>query len=125
MADFFLELSSRGIYKSTTLAPHFGIPIFNPQALEDTQFVFSDQEYTAKLLSHDGNIEDIEDFNIYLNDSKLNAHLDKKSGIITFNDFAFGEKIFSECYGLVQFSLTFTLKEEHYSLDSEYFQIIW
>ena len=81
-------------------------------------------EYSGKLLSHDCSIENIDAFSIYLNDTKLNAQLDKKSGIITFNDFSFGQTIFKECYGLVQFSLTFTLDNEEYSLDSDYIQIM-
>ena len=91
-------------------------------AKSTSSHVFCDLRYSGEL--NCSSPEDISNLCVYINGVLVESTYSPSSGIITFNDYLFGSRIFTECYGFVQISLTFENNNNHVELESEYIQVM-
>lgn len=87
-----------------------------------SSYVFCDFKYTGELICE--NEADISNLQISINGSPINAAYQPDNRTIQFNDFSFGQRIFTECYGFVQISVSFDTPECNHSLETEYIQVM-
>ena len=91
-------------------------------AKSTSSHVFCDLRYSGEL--NCSSPKDISNLCVYINGVLIESTYSPSSGIITFNDYLFGSRIFTECYGFVQISLTFENNNNHIELESEYIQVM-
>lgn len=84
--------------------------------------VFCDLRYSGELSC--SSPEDISNLCVYINGVLIESTYSPANGIITFNDYIFGSRIFTECYGFVQISIVFENNGNHIELESEYVQVM-
>ena len=91
-------------------------------AKSTSSYVFCDFKYSGTLICE--KTSEISNLQIYINGSPVNTVFNSDDGSIVFNDFSFGQRIFNECYGFVQISVTFDGPYGRNELETEYIQVM-
>ena len=123
MDDFTLRLQPDGREaQELTLHTHKAEASILDAAKSTSSYVFCDFKYSGKLLCDIPS--EIANLQIFVNGNPVNIVFSPADGSIIFNDFSFGQRIFNECYGFVQISVTFDTPGASYELESEYVQVM-
>lgn len=83
--------------------------------------VFFDYQYYGTLLCPDS--QSVTEFEFYVNDQFVETQFVPESGKFSIID-PTDQRIFRECYGLVQLSVSFSDSEGSHQLESNYFQVM-
>lgn len=85
-------------------------------------YVFCDFKYSGELICD--HKEKITNLQMSINGNPVNVVFHPDTGSILFNDFSFGQRIFTECYGFVQIAISFDTPAEPFFLETEYVQVM-
>lgn len=91
-------------------------------ANSSSSYVFCDLRYSGELSC--AAPENISNLCIYINGVSIPSTYSSSDGAISFDDYIFGSRIFTECYGFVQIALTFEENGKLVELESEYLQVM-
>lgn len=91
-------------------------------AKSSSSLVFCDLRYSGELSC--ATPEGISKLCVYINGVLIPSTYSSSNGAITFDDYIFGSRIFTECYGFVQIALTFEENGKPVELESEYIQVM-
>lgn len=67
-------------------------------------YVFNDYKYRAQLVNNSGEISNLI---FLLNGQEVGITYSPDNGMISFQDYSFGQRIFLECYGFAQITIIF------------------
>jgi len=85
-------------------------------------YVFNDYKYRAQLVNNDDEISNVL---FLLNGQEIGINYSPDSGMIAFQDYSFGQRIFLECYGFAQITIIFDDKYgTQHVLDTEFIHIL-
>ena len=85
-------------------------------------YVFNDYKYHAQIANCN---ESISNLIFLLNGKKIGITYSPDSGMITFQDYSFGQRIFLECYGFVQITVIFDdAQGNQHVRDTEYIHVL-
>ncbi len=85
-------------------------------------YVFNDYKYRAQLVNANTQIRNLI---FLLNGKEVKVTYSQESGLITFQDLSFGQRIFLECYGFVQITIVFDDEQGiHQVKETEYIQVM-
>lgn len=87
-----------------------------------SSYVFNDYKYRAQIVNCD---EVINNLVFLLNGKEIGITYSPDTGMITFQDYSFGRRIFLECYGFVQITLIFNDAQGNQQVkDTEYIHVL-
>lgn len=87
-----------------------------------SSYVFNDYKYRAQIVNCD---EEINNLVFLLNGKEIGITYSPDTGMITFQDYSFGQRIFLECYGFVQITLIFDDAQGNQQVrDTEYIHVL-
>ena len=87
-----------------------------------TAYVFNDYRYRAQIINCH---EEISNLVFLLNGKEVEINFSPDTGMIFFQDFSLGQRIFLECYGFVQISLIFNDAQGNQQIrDTEYIHVL-
>ena len=87
-----------------------------------SSYVFSDYKYRAQLVNID---ERISNLVFLLNGKNVEINYSPENGMIAFQDFSFGQRIFLECYGFAQITIAFDDEQGNRQIrETEYIQVM-
>lgn len=85
-------------------------------------YVFNDYKYRAQLLNSGGGISNLV---FLLNGQEIGITYSPDNGMISFQDYSFGQRIFLECYGFAQITIIFDDKCGNQQIrDTEFIHIL-
>lgn len=123
MDTFILKLLPDGREpQELVLRPHRLEASILDAAKATSSYVFCDFKYRGELVFE--NEVEISNLQVSVNGSPVNAAYRPDDRSIQFNDFSFGQRIFTECYGFVQISVSFDTPDGNQSLETEYIQVM-
>lgn len=87
-----------------------------------SSYVFNDYKYRAQLMNVN---EEISNLVFLLNGKEIRTAFSPDSGMISFQDYSFGQRIFLECYGFVQITILFDDAQGNPHIrDTEYIHVM-
>ena len=87
-----------------------------------SSYVFNDYKYRAQIVNCD---EVINNLVFLLNGKEIGITYSPDTGMITFQDYSFGQRIFLECYGFVQITIIFNDAQGNQQVrDTEYIHVL-
>lgn len=85
-------------------------------------YVFNDYKYRAQIM---GCHEEIKNLVFLLNGKEVGINYVPDTGMIYFQDYSFGQRIFLECYGFVQITIIFDDAQGNQQIkDTEYIHVL-
>ncbi len=85
-------------------------------------YVFNDYKYRAQLVNNRGEISNLI---FLLNGQEVGITYSPDNGMISFQDYSFGQRIFLECYGFAQITIIFDDKYGNQQIrDTEFIHIL-
>lgn len=85
-------------------------------------YVFNDYKYRAQLVNNSGEISNLI---FLLNGQEVGITYSPDNGMISFQDYSFGQRIFLECYGFAQITIIFDDKYGNQQIrDTEFIHIL-
>ena len=87
-----------------------------------SSYVFNDYSYRAQLMNVN---EEISNLVFLLNGKEIAITYSPDNGVISFQDYSFGQRIFLECYGFVQITIIFDDAQGNQHIkDTEYIHVM-
>lgn len=87
-----------------------------------SSYVFNDYKYCAQIVNCH---EDIKNLVFLLNGKEIGVSYAPDTGMIFFQDYSFGQRIFLECYGFVQITIIFDDSQGNHQIrDTEYIHVL-